>query len=61
MELAEADCPPRKTMPEPMRGHLCEDLQSDRGTREIGGTCIELEAEGSRIALDVGLPPRRTG
>ena len=27
-----------------------------RGTREIGGTCIELEAEGSRIALDVGLP-----
>ena len=27
-----------------------------RGTREIGGTCIELEAEGRRIALDVGLP-----
>ena len=27
-----------------------------RGTREIGGTCIEIEAEGSRIALDVGLP-----
>ena len=27
-----------------------------RGTREIGGTCVELEAEGSRIALDVGLP-----
>ena len=27
-----------------------------RGTREIGGTCIELEAEGKRIALDVGLP-----
>ena len=27
-----------------------------RGTREIGGTCIEIEAEGARIALDVGLP-----
>ena len=27
-----------------------------RGTMEIGGTCIELEAEGKRIALDVGLP-----
>ncbi|MDE0433767.1 MAG: MBL fold metallo-hydrolase [Bryobacterales bacterium] len=27
-----------------------------RGTSEIGGTCIELEAEGKRIALDVGLP-----
>ena len=27
-----------------------------RGTREIGGTCIEIEAEGKRIALDVGLP-----
>jgi ribonuclease J len=27
-----------------------------RGTREIGGTCIEIEAQGKRIALDVGLP-----
>ena len=27
-----------------------------RGTQEIGGTCIELEAQGKRIALDVGLP-----
>ncbi|MCH7500123.1 MAG: MBL fold metallo-hydrolase [Nitrospinae bacterium] len=27
-----------------------------RGTQEIGGTCIELEAEGKRIVLDVGLP-----
>lgn len=27
-----------------------------RGTREIGGTCIELEAEGSRLLLDLGLP-----
>ena len=27
-----------------------------RGAEEIGGTCIELEACGKRIALDVGLP-----
>ena len=27
-----------------------------RETREIGGTCIEVEAQGKRIALDVGLP-----
>lgn len=27
-----------------------------RGTKEIGGTCIELEAENKRIVLDVGRP-----
>ena len=27
-----------------------------RGTKEIGGTCIEIESEGKRIILDVGLP-----
>lgn len=27
-----------------------------RGTEEIGGTCIEIEAQGKRIVLDVGLP-----
>jgi ribonuclease J len=27
-----------------------------RGTREIGGTCIELESAGFRILLDLGLP-----
>lgn len=27
-----------------------------RGTREIGGTCIELESGGARILLDLGLP-----
>ena len=31
-------------------------LRIHRGTKEIGGTCIEIEAEGKRIALDVGLP-----
>ena len=32
-----------------------------RGTQEIGGTCIEIEAQGKRIALDVGPAARRTG
>ena len=27
-----------------------------RGTKEIGGTCIEVEAGGRRLVLDVGLP-----
>lgn len=27
-----------------------------RGTQQIGGTCIELAADGDRIALDFGLP-----
>ena len=27
-----------------------------RGTKEIGGTCIEVESRSKRIALDVGLP-----
>ena len=31
-------------------------LRIHRGAKEIGGTCIEVEAEGRRLALDVGLP-----
>ena len=31
-------------------------IRIHRGTKEIGGTCIEIEAKGKRIALDVGLP-----
>ena len=31
-------------------------LRIHRGTKEIGGTCIEVDSEGKRIALDVGLP-----
>ena len=31
-------------------------LRIHRGTKQIGGTCIEIEAQGKRIALDVGLP-----
>lgn len=27
-----------------------------RGSHEIGGTCVEVEAQGQRIVLDVGLP-----
>lgn len=27
-----------------------------RGTKEIGGTCVEVESQGKRIVLDVGLP-----
>ena len=31
-------------------------IRIHRGTKEIGGTCIEVEAQGKRLALDVGLP-----
>ena len=31
-------------------------LRVHRGTKEIGGTCIEVEAQGKRVVLDVGLP-----
>ena len=27
-----------------------------RGTRQIGGTCVELESDGARLLLDLGLP-----
>jgi ribonuclease J len=27
-----------------------------RGTSEIGGTCIEIESQGQRVVLDVGMP-----
>src|ERR1051325_8770657 len=27
-----------------------------RGTKEIGGTCVEIESQGERLVLDVGLP-----
>lgn len=27
-----------------------------RGTKEIGGTCVEIESQAKRIVLDVGLP-----
>jgi ribonuclease J len=27
-----------------------------RGAKEIGGTCVEIESQGSRLVLDVGQP-----
>ena len=36
-------------------------LRIHRGTREIGGTCVELESTGSRILLDLGLPLNADG
>ena len=27
-----------------------------KGTKEIGGTCVEIESQGKRLVLDVGLP-----
>jgi ribonuclease J len=27
-----------------------------RGTKQIGGTCVEIDAAGSRIVVDLGLP-----
>ena len=31
-------------------------LRIHRGAQEIGGTCIEVEAAGKRVVLDIGLP-----
>ena len=31
-------------------------LRIHRGAKEIGGACIEVEAGGKRLVLDVGLP-----
>lgn len=32
------------------------NVRIHRGAHEVGGTCVELEAAGDRIVLDVGLP-----
>ena len=32
------------------------NLTIHRGSKEIGGTCVELRADGTRIVLDVGMP-----
>jgi len=31
-------------------------IRIHRGTNEIGGTCVEIEHDGQRIVLDIGLP-----
>ena len=37
-------------------GHTTHENPHPQGTKEIGGTCIEIEAQGKRVVLDVGLP-----
>ena len=32
-----------------------------RGARQIGGTCVEIESEGARLLLDLGLPLEADG
>ena len=32
--------------------HIC----IHRGAQEIGGSCVELESQGQRLILDLGLP-----
>ena len=27
-----------------------------RGTHEIGGSCVELQAQGKRLLVDIGMP-----
>ena len=36
-------------------------LKIHRGSREIGGSCVELTSENSRIIIDTGLPLSATG
>src|SRR5688572_21810653 len=43
---------PTPTKKEPSSMRICVH----RGTREIGGTCVEVESQGRRIVLDIGLP-----
>jgi ribonuclease J len=31
-------------------------IRIHRGTHQVGGTCVELESQGKRIILDIGLP-----
>jgi ribonuclease J len=35
------------------------NLTIHKGTREIGGTCIELEQDGTSILLDIGQPLKK--
>lgn len=32
------------------------ELYIHRGSKEIGGTCLEIEHEGKRLLIDLGLP-----
>ena len=48
--MAESQTPARRARLTIVR------IRIHRGTKEIGGTCIEVEAVGERILLDLGLP-----
>ena len=37
-------------------GEIAMRVCIHRGTKQIGGTCVEIEASGSRIIVDLGLP-----
>ena len=37
-------------------GNIAMRVCIHRGTKEIGGSCVEIESGGARIVLDVGLP-----
>jgi len=40
----------------PRNGNSAMRVCIHRGTKEIGGTCVEIESKSTRIVLDVGLP-----
>jgi ribonuclease J len=40
----------------PRNGNSAMRICIPRGTKEIGGTCVEIESRSTRIVLDVGLP-----
>lgn len=37
------------------------NLTIHRGTHEIGGSCVEIESNGSRIVVDIGVPLVKPG
>src|SRR5437762_10141921 len=47
---SQDESPIMTELPSGFRGRI------HRGTQQIGGTCVELEAGGERILLDLGLP-----
>ena len=53
---SDVSSPPERAPASSARHEGGMRVRIHRGTKEIGGTCIEIEAQGRRIALDVGLP-----
>jgi len=59
--LDESDDPIQNRNPlAPPSGHLIEIIKMNlcihRGAKEIGGSCVETEADSQRLLLDLGLP-----